>query len=385
MTKVLAIVHLNIVIYAFAFWLTNPVLPFLMKEFGASNLSFGYFQSLFNVVQLLGGLVVGDLQDRYSGSTALSITQIGSALVYLCMFSANSLDLLYLSRIPTVLQQSMQVAQACVSKASDGETRTVSLGRLSLSYSIGMVGGALLSGRLAEAYGNRFPVAMALFFSAGIVVVNMLGLQELTGPAAPKASAAQTEGKDKAQVGIKGYLKLVAQLRRVVAFLLLLFAARSLYEPIYSLTLLEKYSVTQSTMGTLMSAFAGLGFVSNVILLPLLMRYLSETTVMRGSVIVNSLCFAALGFDGLTYELYLGIFSFMTLASAMLYTLSTSYITRYAAKSQHGQAIALTHSLRSLVGIACPVLSTGILEYFGSGSAVAWTNTALLLSSLLIV
>ena len=390
--KVLLVVHANIVLYALCFWLTNPVLPYLLKEHGATSLSFGYFQALFNVVQLFGGLLVGDLQDRYSGSTALSITQIGSAAVYGLMFSAHSLDLLYLSRIPTILQQSMQVAQACVSKASEGETRTVSLGRLSLSYSAGMVVGSLLSGRIAEHFGNRAPALIAFGLSVLIVIVNKFTLGELAtveddanGKKDDDGKKGGEKGKEKEKPkvrgGLRGYLKLVLDLKKVVIFLALMFSTRSLYEPVYSLTLLEKFEVKQSTMGTLMSAFAGIGFVSNVILLPALLKVVSEPSLTKTAIASAAACYGLLAVLPADFYTYIGVFCLMTLASAMLYTLSTSYISRCTSKSVHGQAIALSHSLRSVVGIGCPVAGTYLLSTFGGGSVAALNCGLLVLSA----
>jgi hypothetical protein len=38
----LLLVHANIVAYAFAYWLTQPMLPFLTKQLGASDVIFGW-------------------------------------------------------------------------------------------------------------------------------------------------------------------------------------------------------------------------------------------------------------------------------------------------------------------------------------------------------
>ena len=46
----MALVHVNIMLYAFTYWLTRPVLPYLSKELGASPVVFGQFQTFFSSV-----------------------------------------------------------------------------------------------------------------------------------------------------------------------------------------------------------------------------------------------------------------------------------------------------------------------------------------------
>jgi hypothetical protein len=46
----MALVHVNIMLYAFTFWLTRPVLPYLSTELGASPVVFGQFQTFFSSV-----------------------------------------------------------------------------------------------------------------------------------------------------------------------------------------------------------------------------------------------------------------------------------------------------------------------------------------------
>merc|ERR1711990_732922 len=44
------LVHLNIVVYAAAFWMQQPVLPFLSKELGADEVTFGQLSSTISLL-----------------------------------------------------------------------------------------------------------------------------------------------------------------------------------------------------------------------------------------------------------------------------------------------------------------------------------------------
>ncbi|CAK4663420.1 hypothetical protein AeMF1_012601 [Aphanomyces euteiches] len=61
----------NILIYAFSFWLTQPVLPFLLKELSADSLLFSRFQTFCSFLQLLGGPLAGRFQRSCAKSSAL--------------------------------------------------------------------------------------------------------------------------------------------------------------------------------------------------------------------------------------------------------------------------------------------------------------------------
>lgn len=47
------LLHLNIVVYACAFWLTHPLLPYVSKELGADRVVFGYLQSSLELAQIV--------------------------------------------------------------------------------------------------------------------------------------------------------------------------------------------------------------------------------------------------------------------------------------------------------------------------------------------
>ena len=119
------LVHLNVFSYAFSYWVTQPLLPFLSKELGADGLIFGYLTSLFSLMQIVGGGLVGrvvDTRTKFFGGTktALLLTLFGTALSHILLGSAGGLVGLFLSRLPTCLMALMQVAQSYISKVAGG-------------------------------------------------------------------------------------------------------------------------------------------------------------------------------------------------------------------------------------------------------------------------
>ena len=59
MSLVLPIVHLNLVLYACAFWMQQPVIPEKLKSLEANELDYGTLQSLSAILALLGSTYMG--------------------------------------------------------------------------------------------------------------------------------------------------------------------------------------------------------------------------------------------------------------------------------------------------------------------------------------
>ena len=80
----------------------------MSKKLGADPTTFGQLQTVFAVTQLLGGPVFGRIGDTLGEKFALILAFSGATLSYLLMGLANSLPMLFLSRLPSVVMHTMQ-------------------------------------------------------------------------------------------------------------------------------------------------------------------------------------------------------------------------------------------------------------------------------------
>src|SRR5918997_332792 len=76
-----------------------PLLPFYAKSLGAGGLVVGLLISSFALAQLIASPFWGRLSDRYGRRPALLIGLTASAIAYVVFAFANSLWLLFISRI----------------------------------------------------------------------------------------------------------------------------------------------------------------------------------------------------------------------------------------------------------------------------------------------
>lgn len=70
------VVHLNIVVYAFAYWLAQPVFPFISNNLGADPIVFGYLQSSISILQVRSPRMSGTEMHIWGAIHAMSGTEL---------------------------------------------------------------------------------------------------------------------------------------------------------------------------------------------------------------------------------------------------------------------------------------------------------------------
>src|SRR5215217_3004499 len=122
-----------------------PLLPFYAKEFGANGLVVGLLVSSFSIAQLVSAPMWGRFSDRYGRRPALLVGLGASALAYGVFAYADSLWLLFLSRlVQGAGGGTVSVIQAYVADAVKPEERAKGLGWLSAATNAGVAIGPVL-------------------------------------------------------------------------------------------------------------------------------------------------------------------------------------------------------------------------------------------------
>ena len=147
-----------------------PLLPFYAKHLGASGFIVGLLVSSFAVAQLITAPVWGRFSDRFGRRPALLVGLTASAIAYVVFAFANSLWLLFLSRlVQGAGGGTVSVIQAYVADAMPPEERAKGLGWLSAATNAGVALGPAL-GPLASRWGPSGPGLAA----AALCAVNIL-------------------------------------------------------------------------------------------------------------------------------------------------------------------------------------------------------------------
>jgi multidrug resistance protein len=146
-----------------------PLLPFYAKELGANGFVMAWLGSSFLIAQLVSAPLWGRVSDRYGRRPALIIGLAASAIAYVVFAYADSLWLLFVSRIiQGAGGGTVGVIQAYVSDVVEPKNRAKGLGWLSAATNVGVMIGPLL-GSAASAWGRHAPGLIA----AGLCLLNI--------------------------------------------------------------------------------------------------------------------------------------------------------------------------------------------------------------------
>ncbi|WP_413575848.1 TCR/Tet family MFS transporter [Bdellovibrio sp. HCB290] len=146
-----------------------PVFPEVIKRFGHDpsfvNHYFGYFISVYALMQFVASPVLGSLSDRFGRRPVLLVSLLGAGLDYLLMAFAPTLGILFAGRIVSGLTgASMTVASSYMADISDDSNRSANFGMIGAAFGLGFIVGPALGGLLGN-YGHQAPFIAAAVFN----------------------------------------------------------------------------------------------------------------------------------------------------------------------------------------------------------------------------
>lgn len=150
--------------------LVVPLLPYYYKEFGVDAKSFGGIGSVYNIAQIVGGVVLGLLADSKLGRRRIFLASLaGTGISYALVALAKDLNVLVLSRVLVgLVKQTFTVANGVLTARSSEQERAAVMGRLSAVSRVCWIAGQALGGFLSSRIGMRAPA----FLAAGIFLAD---------------------------------------------------------------------------------------------------------------------------------------------------------------------------------------------------------------------
>ena len=143
-----------------------PILPYFAARFSATPIVIGILQATYPFMQFVGAPILGRLSDRFGRKPVLIASQIGTLAGFLLLGFANTLTLLFISRIIDGLSgANMSTAQAAIADSTSEKNRTQGLGLLGAAFGVGFVLGPMIAyAVLALSHDNYQAVAFAAAF-----------------------------------------------------------------------------------------------------------------------------------------------------------------------------------------------------------------------------
>lgn len=349
-----------------------PLLPFYAEHFGASATIVGTLVSSFAFCQLIAGPILGKLSDRMGRKPLLIVSQIGTCIGFLILAGAQSLWMVFLSRIiDGATAGNLSLAQAYISDVTKPEERTKSFAVIGIAFGIGFLIGPALSGWLSH-YSYTYPILVAAALSAGSVICTSLLLPSVEPHTLNQSGPG---GKRLGVLDWKTYAQYFSRPELGPLLLQFFFFAFSfsMFVNGFALFSQRRFTWHGKPFDAMQVGFilAWVGFLSIILqggLIGRLVKRFGELSLVRGGFLVTALTSFWLSRIDSIGELVAntGISSYGT---GVVRPAVTALITHKASKQEQGVVLGLTQSLTSISAIVAPVIAGALID---RGWLAAW-------------
>ncbi len=170
-----------------------PLLPLYAASFGADPFMIGLVNTVYPLMTFLAAPILGSLSDRIGRRPVLIVSQIGTFAGFILLAVANSLPLLFLSRMIDGLSGgNIVAAQAAISDVTTPKTRSQGLGLIGAAFGLGFTIGPVIAGVSLALTDNNYhvPALIAAGFSLASILLSAFWLRETHHPDEQRAQQA---------------------------------------------------------------------------------------------------------------------------------------------------------------------------------------------------
>jgi len=180
-----------------------PLLPLYAASFGANAFVIGALGAAYPIMQFVGAPILGRLSDRFGRRPVLIISQIGTLVGFLVLGFANTLWLMFISRIiDGISGANIATAQAVISDNTTEKTRTQGLGLIGAAFGLGFIVGPVIAFVTLAISDNNYNLVafVAAAFSLFSILLTYFWLEESHPP------EKRGQGTSKASFGFQAML-----------------------------------------------------------------------------------------------------------------------------------------------------------------------------------
>jgi len=350
-----------------------PLLPFYAEHNGAGPLGAGLLVSVYAVCQLFGGPLLGRLSDRTGRKPLLLVSQIGTLFGFALLAYADSLWLIFLSRIiDGVTAGNISLAQAYIADVTKPEDRTKSFAVIGIAFGLGFLIGPAISGYLAQ-FNIRYPVYAAMLLSAMSILATAVLL--------PSRRPSEASASDR-RLSVFGWGSYAEYFRHpglsslLWQFLAFIFCF-SLFMSGFPLFAERRFTWDGKPFGPkevgYIYAYVGvLGVILQGGLIGRLSKAFGDRKLVRGGLGISVVAFAALAWTfGITPLLV--VTALISCGTGVVRPALTSLITQETGRGEQGSVLGLTQSLQSVAQITAPFLAGLLIQH---GQLQMWALAA---------
>jgi multidrug resistance protein len=356
--------------------LVAPLMPFYALRLHAPEWLVGPLIAAFAVAQLVSSPVWGKFSDRYGRRPAVMIGLGASAFAYLIFGFANSLWLLFASRIVQGLGGGTTgVAQAYVADTMEPSERAKALGWLSAATSAGVVIGPFI-GSATYNFGTAAPGIVA----AALVLVNVAFAWKWL-PESRVAHPRTESGHFVVPPGARSVKQALLEIlhhpsrpaHRVIWIYVVGMLALNVVIGVLALYLKDTFGVTAKTIGYFFPIFGAVGVLMRIWLVGWVNNRVGEIRTMQIGTVLLGVGLALMPLPAAVLPptpalpLFIVCLILVPAGTALLFPASTSLVSQRVERQELGLVMGAQQTFRGIMSIIGPVGATLVFDTLGHG------------------
>ncbi|MBN2326638.1 MAG: MFS transporter [Candidatus Omnitrophica bacterium] len=355
----LMIVFFTVFLDLLGFGILIPLLPYVGKTYLASDIQIGLLMASYSIAQFLFAPMWGRLSDWIGRRPVMLISLIGSTCGYALFAMADSLAMLFASRILAgCAAANISTAQAIVADCLPPEKRTKGMGMVGAAIGLGFVLGPALAGLLVGSESNyTLPFTAAAILSGIDLVLAYFLLPETFRLRRDQHLEERRFSLRRLQEALK-----VRYIPRLLFTSLLYYAAFAAMESIFALYGFKMFGMSERQNSAIL-------FMVGVIMVLIqggAIRYASKRFGDQ-NLLAFGVCgvMAGLAFMGLSNSITALTLSAIVMAASSGFAAPAliSLASQLSADEVQGGILGLNQSMASLGRILGPILGTMLFQF----------------------
>lgn len=378
MNKKLAPAYLLTLVNVLGFSILMPILPFVVRDFGADKWVYGLLISLYSSFQFIGAPYLGRLSDSIGRKPVLLISQAGTLACWIVFLIALQLPeymilgmslplwIIGVSRaLDGITGGNTSVANAYVADITSREEKSYVFGYLGGIAGFGMIVGPAIGGFAASgSLGFAGTILVAILISITALILIYSWLQE---------SLPEDKRRVREKANLWHTLNIPGRVRRVQPkpIIKLLFTLKLMFSTMMAfyistiaLYMVDTFHFNEQELAMFLFAVGiFLSFNQAVLSKQFIKRFGEFTTLIIG------LSLLIVGFFAITLTdtlwVYIAFYYILNLGLSLCFPTFNALIAIHADPSKQGEIMGISESINSFAMAAFPVLGATLYSFMG--------------------
>jgi len=366
-------IFLIVFIDLLGFGIILPLLPYIAEKYQANAFQIGALTGTYSLFQLIGSPILGRLSDRYGRKKILIISQLGSAIGYLILGFANSLPLLFASRIiDGITGGNISIAQAYIADVTTKENRARGMGLIGAAFGLGFIFGPAIGGSL-----SKFSYSTPAYFATAVSLITVLTTVFFLKETVPSNKAKKPSQQKLSFMEFKRVLSIHPINLLIFVFFMLNFSF-SIMQGNFALWTQKTFNYDAAANGWLFTYVGILAVLFQVKLLPFVIKKFHEIKILKFSIFAMFLGLFLIPLSVYPDFLLISLF-FLTLGNSLANPTIQAMASEKIPREEYGGTLGFLQSAGAMGRILGPVISGEIFLVFGKDNPFFFAGIAMLI------